>query len=208
MARGTAAGEIAGALEADLREGRLAPGQRLIEADLTERFGVGRGVVREALRLLAAGGYVTLEANRGAAIRRLSAEDVEAIFDVRAQLEGLAARRAAELGAGPGLAELWARMERAFAAIDPLAYARLNTEFHAAIMAAAKNPFLVEAAERLRTPILRYQFLVLMDRTALEQSHAGHVRIVSAIQAGDGAAAEAEMRAHVAAARAHVLARR
>jgi len=208
MARGTAAGEIARALEADLRAGRLVPGQRLIEADLTERFGVGRGVVRESLRLLAAGGYVTLEANRGAAIRRLTAEDVADIFDVRAQLEGLAARRAAERGAGPGLAELWQRMEAAFAAVDPLAYATLNTEFHEAVMAAAGNPFLVEAAERLRTPILRYQFLVLMDRAALERSHADHVRIVAAIRAGDGAAAEAEMRAHVASARAHVLARR
>ena len=78
-----------------VKDGRYAPGQRLVEADLTAELGVSRGPLREALGRLAAEGVLELEPYRGAVVRRLTREDVEDLFSVREVLEGEAARLAA-----------------------------------------------------------------------------------------------------------------
>jgi DNA-binding GntR family transcriptional regulator len=76
--------------------GRYAPGQRLIGRDLTEYVGFSRGPVREALRRLSAEGLIEIVPNRGAVVRHLTRKQVEDLFVVRKNLEGLAARLAAE----------------------------------------------------------------------------------------------------------------
>jgi DNA-binding GntR family transcriptional regulator len=78
--------------------GQLAPGARLPELDLAEQFGVSRGPVREALFLLARDGIVVILPRRGAHVFNPGIADIEDIYDVRAALFALAARRAAESG--------------------------------------------------------------------------------------------------------------
>jgi DNA-binding GntR family transcriptional regulator len=193
------------ALKEALRAGDLSPGQRLVEAELADGFGVGRGVVREALRHLAAEGLVVIEANRGASIRRLSAQDLAHIYDIRALLEGLAARDVAEQGDDGRVAALWNEMEEAAARVDVGRYISLNGRFHELLIAASANPFLAEATARLRIPVMRYQFKVLMDPDALRHSHADHAAIVTAIAKRDPAGAEAAMRRHIDASRQYVI---
>jgi DNA-binding GntR family transcriptional regulator len=192
-------------LKEELRAGDLVPGQRLVEADLAERFGVGRGVIREALRHLAAEGLVVIEANRGASIRRLSAQDLIHIYDIRALLEGLAARAVAVRGDDGSVMALWSEMEESAAHNEVGRYISLNSRFHELLIVASANPFLAEATSRLRTPIMRYQFQVLMNPDALRHSHADHAAIVTAIANRDPAGAEAAMRKHIDASRQHVL---
>ena len=83
-----------------LRDGilmhRYAPGQVLIEADLTRDFGVSRGPLREAFRHLSAEGLLQLVPNRGALVRRLSRKEAEELFQIRTALEALAVRLAAK----------------------------------------------------------------------------------------------------------------
>jgi DNA-binding GntR family transcriptional regulator len=84
--------DIADALRVEILDGRLEPGERVLEIDLARRFGVSRQPVREAIRSLEHEGLLTSLPNRGTFVTRVSFEDALAIQDIRAELEGLAAR--------------------------------------------------------------------------------------------------------------------
>lgn len=201
MKRPQSAGDAVARVVAHVREalleGRLAPGQRLVEADLARDAGAGRGSVREALRRLDAEGTVTLERHRGASIRKLTRADVVALYDVREVVEGLAARLAAKRGLGKAIAASHEASRRAAAKNDAAGYARANAAFHQAILAAADHPMLPELVERLRLPVLRVQFRALLGAETMARSQADHARIVAALRAKDAAKAEAAMRAHI-----------
>jgi len=79
-----------------ISEGTLLPGQRLVEADLQLEYKVGRSSVREALQILQANGLVVILPNKGANVRTLNANEINELFAIREQLEGLAAGLAAE----------------------------------------------------------------------------------------------------------------
>src|ERR1051325_9596968 len=85
---------IADALRDEIIRGRLEAGERVLEIDLARRFGVSRQPVREAIRSLEREGLLTSLPNRGTFVTRVSLEDAVAIQDIRAELEGLAARLA------------------------------------------------------------------------------------------------------------------
>src|SRR5271170_5056736 len=95
-AHGATVAHIVERLRGDILARRLSPGARLVESNLTERFAVSRGPVREALRRLAAEGLIEHVPHRGALVRRLSAREIEELFQIRLELESLAARLAAE----------------------------------------------------------------------------------------------------------------
>jgi DNA-binding GntR family transcriptional regulator len=88
--------DIADALREEIVSGRLEQGERVLEVELARRFGVSRQPVREAIRTLEREGVLTSLPNRGTFVTRVSFEDAIAIQDIRAQLEGLAARLAVE----------------------------------------------------------------------------------------------------------------
>src|SRR3954452_6231942 len=90
MAEGTKADELALELEQAIVRGELAPGQVLRQEELSERYGVSRTPVREALRRRAALGLVSFEPNRGVRVRTLSRDELREAFLVRAELESLA----------------------------------------------------------------------------------------------------------------------
>ena len=94
--RGQTVDDIIERLREAILAGRIVPGQRLVANDLTGQLGVGRGSVREAFQRLASDGLVEIIPNRGAIVRRLSRDQVRELFQIRVNLEGLAARLAAE----------------------------------------------------------------------------------------------------------------
>src|SRR5689334_17858448 len=100
---GATSERIAERLRDDIRAGRLAPGQRLVEAELTRRLGVSRGPVREAFARLQSEGLVAIEPNRGASVRRMERKELEDLFWLRARLGADAASLAAKrVGEGEG----------------------------------------------------------------------------------------------------------
>lgn len=197
-------GAVAWAVEA-IREGiaagSYAPGQRLIEADLTAELGVSRSTLREALRLLAAQGILQLIHNRGALVLRMSRPEVEQLYAIREVLEGLAAglaARAVAAGASP------APLRRALAAMAPFkgsgesaAYFTHNRAFHAAVVAMSRNPQLERLIDQLQLPLLAMQFRSQLRDEDIAHSIAAHEEIADAILAGDPDRAEAAMRDHV-----------
>jgi DNA-binding GntR family transcriptional regulator len=181
-------------------EGRFAPGQRLVEADLTEQFKISRGPLREAVRRLAAEGLVDITHNRGARVKRLDHNEVLALYEVREVMEGLAARLAAERANASERKEMKAafdNMGKTLKANNVRGYIGLNSGFHALIMKAARNAPLEAAITRLQTPVLRVQFESMMTLDVVKESYEEHRNIVDAIISKNGALAERHMRHHI-----------
>ena len=184
-----------------IRSGRFAPGQRLVEADLTRELGVSRGPVREAFRRLAAEGLIEIVPNRGALVRRLSATEAHELFEIRTELEALAARRAATNMAIQGVRE---RFEAEIAPIwdtaprlSSAAYIAENQRFHMAIVTASGSSQLVELIWRLQLTLILAQIGPAMSSEMIASSLREHRLIAGAIRARDPAAAEQAMREHL-----------
>src|SRR3954466_5268002 len=132
-------------LRQEIIAGGLRPGDRLVERDLAERFGVSRGPVREATRALGPAGFPHFETPRRTVVRRLTPNDVKELFELREALEvyaaGLAASRATpeELA---GVAELLDRAAAATEAGDAEVITDINSRLHDSIVTMAGNTLL------------------------------------------------------------------
>ncbi|WP_171127136.1 MULTISPECIES: GntR family transcriptional regulator [unclassified Ruegeria] len=184
----------------EIRAGALLPGDRLREIELSERLGVSRTPVREAIRQLEADGLVTHVPRLGATVRSLDYAEVMELYEMRAVLEGTAARLAARAASDIELDELDVLNDRlAEAGTGPDAV-RINKIFHATLLDAAKNRFLTKSTLSLQKALLILGPSQLLDSERAASAVAEHRRIMVALKARDGAAAESEMRAHIQAA--------
>lgn len=198
---------LVGKILRGLYEGRYAPGQRLIEADLTREYGVSRSSVREALKRLAAEGTVALSLHRGAQIRALSRVEVAEVLAVVEVLTGLAAR----LAAGRiGIGDNRARVERAMAELaaaeagrDAFGFARARDRFYHALVLAGGNRELARVLPTMQVHLIRVQFGPAA--TTREYRLEDYRRVVAAVLAGDAAGAEAAMRRHISDGLARIL---
>ncbi len=208
-AHGATVAFIVEQLRDDILSGRLAPGSRLVECDLTGRFGVSRGPVRESLRLLAAEGLVEHWPNRGALVRRLSARTMRELFQIRIEMEALAARLAAQSDDADARALFAEEIRPIFDEREREAssYLTENAAFHDAVTALAGNRQLRELATRLRLPLIMAQAGDVLTAEALKTSVREHRAIAEAVLERDPEAAAARMRAHLERAAALALAR-
>ncbi|MBC9246608.1 GntR family transcriptional regulator [Paracoccus sp. 11-3] len=182
---------------AAIEVGTYRPGDRLVEAELADRFGVSRTPVREALQRLETQQMVVRD-GRSLIVATLDHNQLAELYVVRAELEGLAARLAAR-HATPEEVRVLAQMvsEDQKAINDPQALARANKRFHHQIHLASHNRYLVQQLD------LVHRSMALMARTSLaaegrsETALAEHKRIVDAIAAGDGNAADQALRQHI-----------
>ncbi|HVZ12869.1 MAG TPA: GntR family transcriptional regulator [Bauldia sp.] len=200
MAKQTKAQVIHQAIADDIVHGRLTPGMALDETAIAAAFGVSRTPIREALRHLQAIGLVETRAPRGLVVAALSERQLDDMFAVMAEIEGLCARWSAiamTAAERRHMLELMAESERLVSAGDRDAYAEFNVRFHEAIYRGAHNHFLAELAVTVRqrcAPFRRAQFETL---GRLAKSHAEHGAVVEAIQRGDATLAATEMRLHI-----------
>jgi DNA-binding GntR family transcriptional regulator len=185
-----------------IEEGELAPGSRLREAELAERFAISRTPVREALGRLEAQGLVAHEPHRGASVAQLDYGQVSELYDMREVLEGTAARLAAIHASAVEteiLEEMIAR-DRTLTG-DAAALARNNRLFHRQIHAAARNRFLQGTLETMRLSlVLLPGATTLAAPERADESLDEHAAMIAAIRAHDGDRAEAAARAHIRAA--------
>jgi GntR family transcriptional regulator of vanillate catabolism len=195
----------------------LPPGSRVAEAPLADLLGMSRTPVRQALPLLAQEGLLTEHGTRGYAVRAFTAADISDAIDLRSVLEGLAARRVAELGAPKALLrELRACLEDGDAILekrhikesDEAAYVEMNMRFHAAIIEEAGSALLADTLERnSRVPFGGPQALAFNKDNLgqmydlLHYAHRQHHAVVDAIERGQSARAEGLMREHAHAVR-------
>jgi DNA-binding GntR family transcriptional regulator len=178
----------------------LPPGSAVNEAALAAELGVGLAPVRSALRRLAWENLVVILPRRGTLVAELDAADLQEIFELRVELEGLAARLAGERAGEAERESLSALAERtrgALASGDQQALIELDRELHGAIAEAAGNTLLAAQLDWLYGHVLRLWSVALDQVSALGASVAEHETVVDAIVRGDGAEAHARMQEHV-----------
>ncbi len=180
-----------------IREGALLPGTRLRETELAERLGVSRTPVREAIRQLEADGLVAHVPRHGATLRRLDYAEVMELYEMRAVLEGTAARLAARAASDVEIDEMAALNDRMVEAGTTPEATRLNRVFHATLLDAAKNRFLAKSMMSLQKALMILGPTMLSDAARAEEALGEHRRILAALTSRDGAEAEAAMRAHI-----------
>lgn len=178
-------------------QGIYRPGDRLVEAELAERFGVSRTPVREALQRLETQSMLTRD-GRSMIVASLDHNQLAELYVVRAELEGLAARLAAKHATPEEirvLADMVAADQKHVG--DPVALSRGNRRFHKQIHLASHNRYLVQQLD------LVHRSMALLASTSLAAEGRGktamaeHAEIVRAIAAGDEDAAQAALRAHI-----------
>lgn len=179
-------GNLVAQLRAILLDGELPSGSRIPEAELCRRFNVSRTPLREALKVMAAEGFVILRPNRGAIVAPVDPDDIGPIFEFKGALERLIGLTAAERATDEEIAALEAihfGLGDALAAGEHDEYTRLNYAFHRSLAQATRNPVLIQSYEALQQKIWRYRFAVNEDAGRLEESFAEHGRIVIALRA-------------------------
>lgn len=199
--RGSTVGHVVAHLRDGILYGRYAPGQRLIEADLTRDLNVSRGPLREAFRRLTAEGLIESVPNRGAVVRRLSKKESHELFEIRTALEMLAARLAAVNIAAAGvrvrfeeaIVPIWSDLPRD----APSSYLDENKLFHQAIVDASGNDQLATLIRQMQLPLILFQHSRALTPDILALSNAEHRAIARAILAGDADAAAEAVRRHL-----------
>lgn len=179
-----------------LYEGRFVPGQRLVEPDLGEKYGVSRSTVREAIQKLTAQGIAETQLNRGARIRQLGKADALNILLIIEQLVGLAARQAAQKIAQTGnrtrFEEVLTPLLQPVPVVDKFEYARQRNRFYRTMARVGGNAEL----EGILANMNVHMFGNRLDIPP-EQRRLAYRKIGAAILAGDAETAETEARAHV-----------
>jgi len=181
--------------------GQFHPNERLVEATIAERIGAGRTAVRAALVRLDQEGLVKLERNRGARVRLITDREALEIEEVRAALEGMLARRAAERIKSEGLRglrQVMVQMRERVEAADSVGYSELNATFHQLIWMAADHPTASNLVGSLKSQGIRFQYQTALRPGRAQRSLREHEAIFAALKTHDGDAAESAMRAHLA----------
>lgn len=199
--RGTLHDELVDRLRDLIVAGELAPGSKVNEQALCDRFAVSRTPLREAIRSLAAEGLVVLTPRRGAAIAEVTRQDLEEAFPIVGALEALAGELAcqnisdAEVARARRLQELLEAQHRHG---DLQGYSATNAEIHRLILSAAENPTLTRMLKSLDGRVRRARYLVNISGARWAAAVAEHHEILEALEARDGAALGRVLKRHIA----------
>jgi DNA-binding GntR family transcriptional regulator len=192
--------QVAHRLRQMLVEGRITPGSKLNERELSELLNVSRTPLREAIKMLAAEGLVELLPNRGAIAVSLTEADVLNTFEVMAGLEAQSGELAAERITPQELAEIQAmhfEMLAAYTRRDLSTYYTLNARIHSAINAAARNPVLAQVYTQVNARLQALRFRSNQDGEKWKRAVKEHENMIEALAARDGAAMRDILLAHL-----------
>jgi DNA-binding GntR family transcriptional regulator len=189
--------QVHGVLERMIVHRAIEPGARLREQELSERFGVSRGPVREAILALQRDLWVELQHNHGAYVRRPEPGEADQLFEVRQCLESQAASLAADRISEQEIKELDELIRKGFAALergDIEKVVDLNTQFQRMVTGATRNQILVELMEQIEKKVVWYLSAVMSFRG--DDSWLEHQELIEAFKERDGEAAAAIMERH------------
>jgi DNA-binding GntR family transcriptional regulator len=192
--------EVADRIRELIREGELEPRARVNELELSERFGISRTPLREAIKILATEGFLELLPNKGARVASISEEETNEVIEVVAGLEGTAAElacRSVTDGEIADIAAKHARMVEAWRREDNVAYFNLNREIHEAIMAASRNATLQGIYATLSGRIQRARYAAHKTSEQWKRAVDEHEEMLRLLRARDGEALAAVMRNHI-----------
>ena len=181
-------GKVLNEIRFDILFGRLRPRERLLESELSQRFGVGRYLIRSILTELQRVGLVELRQNRGAVVKDPATSDVDHLYDLRAVLQREAANRIPLPASEELLSELEALNAKYFSSLatgqlDQVVQA--NERFHQILYDACGNPYLAEMIEQLWQKTAAIHCYAMGSPYQSGRSHQEHIDIIAALRAGD-----------------------
>lgn len=197
--------EVAERLRRRIFAHELEAGSWIDEQEIARQYGISRTPLREALKVLAAEGLVTLKPRRGCYVAEVSDRDLDEVFGVMAVLEGECARICTATASDADLERLQAihdRLEATASARDVEGFFEANQAFHEAIQGLCDNRWMANVLADLRKVIKLSRHHSLFSDGRMDQSLLEHREILHALRARDGAAAQAQMRAHLHSGRA------
>lgn len=187
-------------IEEDILEGRLRPGERLEEIALSRKYSVSRTPIREALRQLAATRLIDIQPRLGAVVARPTVGEVIDLFEVVAELEGVAAALAAQrmdAGDKQSIQNKHAAVRKSAQGNDAKTYYLMNGQFHRAIHAAAHNRVLADEIEVLDKRLAPYRRFITFRPGRTQEALQEHDAILAALINKDADTARAAMIEHV-----------
>ena len=192
--------QLLGRLRALITEGELLPGSKIDEKELGARFAVSRTPLREALKVLASEGLVTLIPHRGAIVSALDIDELAAAFPVMGALEALAGELAAANATDWEIAEvasLQVRLVDMHQAGDLRGYFEANKMIHEIILNAARNPVLTQLYNQVALRVRRARFTANMSPDRWAAAIAEHEEILEHLRARNSRRLSAALRAHL-----------
>jgi len=181
-------------------DGDLRAGARVPERDLCQRFGISRTPLREALKVLASEGLITLQPNRGAWITQLTPADVDELFPIMGSLEALSGELACRHATDEDIAEVRAlhyEMALHHTRGDQPAYFRVNQQIHEKIMQIAGNPTLLQTYQSLAQRIRRARYLANASINRWDAAMKEHEAILNALENRDGGKLSVLLKEHL-----------
>lgn len=192
--------EVADRLRDLITRGTLAPGARLNERMLTERFGISRTPLREAIRMLASEGLVRLLPHRGAAVTVITRRDAENMFEIMAVLESLAGELACQRAAENDLQAislLHEEMRNHYAKGDLTEYFRCNQSIHQGIVHSSRNKELADIYQRMSVRLVGARYMANFSRQRWDRAMHEHELILEALLARDSERLKALLATHL-----------
>lgn len=180
--------------------GRLEPGVRVVEQQISEETGISRSPIREAIKQLKSDGLVISHPRGGVRIFRPTSDDFKYLYECRLSLEPLAASLAAQRSTDTQfteLNELLKKMKNIIETQDLKRMKKSSRTFHDLILESSGNPFLIKMMNQLHSLILFYQNIILMKSNRMEEGFYEHEAICMDILNRDAEAAEKHMRDHI-----------
>lgn len=192
--------DISAQLREAIARGQFSPNERLVEAELAERYAVNRAHIRTALAVLDRDGLVVRLPHRGARVRVISDTEALEIAETRLAIEVMVARQAALRGDAKGrarLRQIEKDMRLAVTQSDAALYSQCNAALHRELQRMAGNATADRILNTLKSHLVRLQYRVILLPGRPRASLAEHAAIVKAVCAGDADAAERTMRKHL-----------
>ncbi len=196
-------------LKTEIIKGSLKPGIKLLEGKIAKQMKVSRTPIREALRELAAEGFVKISPNQGVVVSNASVEDVQEVLQIRGVLEGLAARLATKIISEEEIKELekyQKQMEYYTKKDAVLAFSEMDAEFHELILNICGNNRLIQIRKNLSDQAHRYRIRSLSVPGRLKYSLKEHQEIVEALKRENAEQADRLSQKHIENVLANILA--
>lgn len=193
---------IADRIRADIVKGVFSDGERLIEPKLAEIYGISRTPIREALRQLESEGFIEIVPRKGAVVKELTIRDIDNLYAIKANLEGLAARQAVNLISDKEIERLVNMNEKFISLFNGSEniveeYLRYNISFHNLFIKYSQNDKLIEILEGLNKNFQRFRSFLVSKVDRVREAYLEHKRIIEAFKDRDPEKVEKAVRNHI-----------
>lgn len=193
---------IADRIRADIIKGVFADGERLIEPKLAEIYGISRTPIREALRQLESEGFIEIVPRKGAVVKELTIKDIDNLYAIKANLEGLAARQAVDNITERDIEKLVVLNEKFLLLFKGGGniveeYLKYNISFHNFFIKLSQNEKLIEILEGLAKNFQRFRTMLISKVDRGEEAYLEHKKIIEAFIKKDPDEVEKTVRFHI-----------